>query len=207
MSDVALIYVGAVLIVNGIMLLGWLTPREAGPLNIFVGALQVFTPTYLIVTAGGDTAAVFAASGIYLFGFTYLWVGINALKGYSNRGFGWFALLVTLCTVVYAAESFLTVGDAGFGVIWLLWGILWFLFFLVLGLERGSLGPATGVYTTVIGVVTAVVAFMGLLDLWTGEWGVALIVAAAGVLALVVSAPVAKALTAPTTAPTTEVVD
>lgn len=91
MSGVGLIYVGAVLFINGVMLLGWLTPPEAGPLNLFVGALQVVTPTYLIVAAAGNTAEIFAASGIYLFGFTYLWVGINALKNYRGRGFGWFA--------------------------------------------------------------------------------------------------------------------
>ena len=197
MSAVGLIYVGIVLIVNGLLLLGWLTPREAGPLNLFVGALQVLTPTYLIFIAGGDLNAIFAASGIYLFGFTYLWVGINAVKDYSNRGFGWFALLVALCTLVYAAESFLRAQDAAFGVIWLLWGILWFLFFLVLGLERQHLAPATGVYTVVVGVITTVAALMTLLDGWSGSWTVAIVIAGVGVLALAVSAPAARPLTAP----------
>lgn len=197
MSAVGLLYVGIVLVINGLMLLGWLAPRETGLLNIFVGALQVFTPTYLIVIAGGESDAVFAASGIYLFGFTYLWVGINALKGYSNRGFGWFALLVSLCTVVYATDNFVRVDDAGFGVIWLLWGVLWFLFFLVLGLGRDGLGPATGVYTTVIGAITSIAAFMVLLNVSTTGWGVAIVVGGAGVLALVLSGPLSTALTAP----------
>lgn len=197
MSAVGLIYVGIVLVINGIMLLGWLTPREAAPLNLFVGALQVFTPTYLIIIAAGDVNQVFAASGIYLFGFTYLWVGINAVKEYSNRGFGWFALLVALCAVVYSAESFVRAGDAGFGVIWALWAILWFLFFLVLGIGRESLGPATGFYTAVIGVVTTVAAFMVLLNSWSGGWTAAIVIAVVGLLALVVSAPAAKALSAP----------
>lgn len=197
MSAVGLIYVGIVLVINGIMLLGWLTPRETAPLNLFVGALQVFTPTYLIIIAAGDVDQVFAASGIYLFGFTYLWVGINAVKEYSNRGFGWFALLVALCAVVYAAESFVRAGDAGFGVIWVLWAILWFLFFLVLGIGRESLGPATGFYTAVIGIVTTVAALMVLLNSWSGEWTTATAIAVVGLLALVVSAPAAKALAAP----------
>lgn len=59
MAFVALIYVGLVLIVNGLMLLGWLTPREAGPLNLFVGAMQVITPTWLIFTAAGDPDTIF----------------------------------------------------------------------------------------------------------------------------------------------------
>ena len=197
MSSVGLIYVGIVLVVNGLLLLNWVTPREAAPLNLFVGALQVLTPTYLIVIAAGDVDAIFAASGIYLFGFTYLWVGINAAKDISNRGFGWFALLVALCTVVYATESFVRADDAGFGVIWLLWGVLWFLFFLVLGLDRAALGPATGVYTIVTGVITTTAALMTLLDGWSGDWMVAGVIAVVGILALAVAAPAARTLTAP----------
>lgn len=197
MSAVALIYVGAVLALNGLLLLGWVTPREAGPLNIFVGVLQVFTPTYLIITAG-SADEVFAASGIYLFGFTYLWVGINCFTDHSNRGFGWFALMVAMCTVVYAADNFVTVGDYGFGVIWLLWGVLWFLFFLVLGLGLESLGPPTGFFTLVAGVITAVAAFMILLGGWTGGWKPAVVIAIVGVVALLASGSAAKKLPPPT---------
>lgn len=169
MSGVGLVYVGAVLFLNGVMLLGWLTPREAGE--------------------------IFAASGIYLFGFTYLWVGINGMRDYRGRGFGWFALVVAVCTLVYAGDSFLRQGDAGFGVIWLLWGILWFLFFLVLGLEWEGLGPATGVYTAVTGILTGVAAYQVLLGSWTGGWAQAIVFAAIGLLALAFSSSLGQALT------------
>lgn len=86
MSDIGLLYVGAVLIINGVMLLGVMTGRDAAPLNLFVGAMQVFTPTLMVVGAQGDDAVILAASGLYLFGFTYLWVGINALAGLPARG-------------------------------------------------------------------------------------------------------------------------
>lgn len=197
MSSVGLIYVGAVLVINGLLLLGWLNAREAGPLNIFVGALQVLTPTYLIIAADGNTEAIFAASGIYLFGFTYLWVGINCLKDYSNRGFGWFALLVALCTVVYSADSFARTGDAGFGVVWALWGVLWFLFFLVLGLELDRLGPAVGVFTVVAGVITTVAAFLTFFQAWTGQWLQAGVIAVVGLLALIFAGPLARTFSAP----------
>lgn len=189
MSSVGLVYVGLVLIVNGLMLLGWMTAREAGPLNIFVGGLQVVIPTYLIATAGADLEAIFAASGIYLFGFTYLWVGIGSLTGHSLRGFGWYALLVSLCTVVYAAESFTRAADAAFGAVWLLWGVLWFLFFVVLGLERETLSEATGFFTLVTGAVTAVVAFISLTGTWPGDWATAVVIAVVGGVALLVSVP------------------
>lgn len=194
MSAAALIYVGAVLFINGLLLLNWLTPREAGPINLFVGGLQIFTPTYLIVTANGSSDEFFAAAGIYLFGFTYLWVGINCMKDYSNRGFGWFALFVALCCVVFALNNFISVHDAGFGVIWLLWGILWFMFFLVLGLELERLTAATGFFTVIVAIITAVAAFQELLENWTGGVVEAIVLAVVGVAALIVSYPVGKLL-------------
>lgn len=192
MSSVGLIYVGLVLVINGLMLLGWLTPREVGPLNLFVGVLQVLTPTYLIFVAAGDPDAIFAASGIYLFGFTYLWVGINCYTDHSNAGFGWFALLVAICAFVYAADSFGRSSDFGFGVVWLLWAVLWFLFFLVLGLDVDSLGPPTGIYTVATGVITGAVAFISLMGGWTGDATTAVVIAVVGVGALVVAAPAAR---------------
>ena len=70
MAAVGLFYVGAVLFVNGLMLLGKVDPRAAGFLNLFVGVLQVVIPTVLLVQSGGDQAKVLAASGLYLFGLT-----------------------------------------------------------------------------------------------------------------------------------------
>lgn len=95
---------------------------------------------------------------------------------------------------MYAGDSFLRQGDPGFGVIWLLWGVLWFLFFLVLGLERAELGPATGVYTIVTAILTGIAAYQVLLGTWSGGWLPALIFAAIGILALVFSGALAPAL-------------
>src|SRR3712207_5439779 len=121
MGAVGLLYVGAVLAVNGLMLLGRVDARAAAPLNLFVGLLQVVTPTYLIFTAGGDQATILSASGIYLFGFTYLYVGINLLAGLDGTGLGWFSAFVAACAVVYAGLNFwyFSPRDAAFGVIWL----------------------------------------------------------------------------------------
>ncbi|MDT7637982.1 MAG: putative amide transporter protein, partial [Pseudonocardiales bacterium] len=51
MGTVGLLYVGAVLFINGMMLLGFVEGRSAAMMNLFVGVLQVVTPTYLIFTA------------------------------------------------------------------------------------------------------------------------------------------------------------
>ena len=156
MSNVGLLFVGAVLIVNGIMLLGRITAQAAAPLNFFVGTLQVVTPTFLIMTAGGDREVIAAASGLYLFGFTYLWVGINTVTGWPGHGLGWFSLFVSVAALGYAAD----VGAGGgrvFVVIWLAWSVLWFLFFLTLALERHDLTRFTGAVAVVEGALTAAV--------------------------------------------------
>ncbi|MDN5761743.1 MAG: hypothetical protein L0H41_05445 [Microlunatus sp.] len=185
MTDVGLLFVGAVLIVNGIMLLGRMTPKAAAPLNFFVGALQVVTPTFVIITAGSDREVIAAAAGLYLFGFTYLWVGINAATGWPDHGLGWFSLFVSVSAVGFAAFTW-TQGGRVFVVIWLAWSLLWFLFFLVLALERADLADFTGAVAIVEGVLTAAVpASLALSGLWRDSGTVAV---AAAVLLVVLFA-------------------
>jgi hypothetical protein len=180
MASVGLLYVGAVLVVNGLMLLGRVDARAAAPLNLFVGALQVVTPTYLIFTSGGDADTILGASGLYLFGFTYLYVGLNLLCGLDGTGLGWFSAFVAACALVYAGLNFGRLDDPAFGVIWLYWAVLWALFFLVLGLEREELTRFTGAVAIVAGVLTcAVPAFLLLTGVWQDNRRTAAILLAA----------------------------
>ena len=166
MGSVGLLYVGAVLFLNGCMLLGWVDTRAAVPLNIFVGILQVITPTYLIFTANGNTTQILAASGLYLFGFTYLYVAMNLWNDLDGTGLGYFSLFVAICAVAYAVISFRD-KDYAFGVIWLYWSFLWLLFFFLLGRGRDSLGRYTGAVAVVQGWVTgAIPAFLLLTKGW-----------------------------------------
>ncbi|MGY1643888.1 AmiS/UreI family transporter [Geodermatophilus sp. SYSU D00703] len=209
MGAVGLLYVGAVLVVNGLMLLGKVDARSAAPLNLFVGALQVFTPTWLIVSSGGDPAVILGASGIYLFGFTYLYVGINLLGNLDGTGLGWFSAFVAVCAVVYSGLNFFYAvpRDPGFGVIWLYWAALWFLFFLVLGLKREELTRYTGAIAVVAGTVTtALPAFLLLTGSWaqySGTWAV--ILAIVLILSLVVSYPPLRARPEPAVPPSAPV--
>ena len=205
MIGIGLFYVGAVLFVNGLMLLGRISPQGAAPINYFVGGLQVLTPTVVAMQAGSDSAVTFAASGLYLFGFTYLWVGINSTTGWNGAGLGWFSLFVAVAAVGYAWHAFAVEADPAFGVIWLLWAVLWFMFFLVLGLDIGSLGPAAGVVASVDGILTAAIpAFLIL----SGEWQTgpvpAVIIAVIGVAAIVFAIPLGRWLAAPTPAITNQ---
>lgn len=184
MGSVGLLYVGAVLFLNGMMLLGYVDGKSAAPLNLFVGLLQVITPTFLIFTANGDPDVVLNASGLYLFGFTYLYVAFNQFMGLDGTGLGYFSAFVAVCALVYAGVNFVRFDDNAFGVIWLYWAFLWTLFFLVLGLRMDGLTKYTGAVTAIQGWVTgAIPAFLLLTERWGQNDGlVAVILAVFGIV-------------------------
>lgn len=185
MGAVGLLYVGAVLIINGLMLLGVVSGRSAAAMNLFVGAMQVVFPTVLLLQAQGDQMAIFGASGLYLFGFTYLYVAWNLLTGASGEGLGWFSLFVAVAAVVYGVLQFAWVGDPVFGVIWFSWAVLWFLFFLVLARGQDSLTLLTGWFTVFLGALTgALPAFLLLTDTYRSHNVLALVAGAIGLAAL-----------------------
>ncbi|EOD64492.1 AmiS/UreI family transporter [Amycolatopsis vancoresmycina] len=193
MNDVGLLYVGAVLLVNGLMLLGTVPARSAAVLNLLVGALQCVTPTVLIIQAGADPDAILGASGLYLFGFTYLYVGVANLAGLEPAGIGWFSLFVAGAALVYAGLSFWRSGDPVFGVIWLAWALLWTLFFLVLGLGRAGLTRFTGWVTVLLSQPTCTLpAFLALTGGYRTGAAEALAAAAAAVLLVGAAAYLAR---------------
>jgi putative amide transporter protein len=188
MANVGLLYVGAVLFINGLMLIGLIPGKSAGIMNFFVGGMQVVFPTLILIQANNDLATIFAASGLYLFGFTYLYVGINQFLGISGEGLGWFSLFVAAAAVVVGVLQFTLVGDPVFGVIWLVWAVLWFMFFLVLGLGKESMTRATGWFTILISHLTATIpAFFLLTGRYDPTEGYALLVAVAAIAFLALS--------------------
>jgi hypothetical protein len=189
MGSVGLLYVGAVLFINGLMLLGAIPGKSAGILNFFVGGMQVVFPTLIILQANGDQSVIYGAAGLYLFGFTYLYVGILQFTGISGEGLGWFSLFVAACAVVIGVLDFTDIGrDPVFGAIWLVWAVLWFLFFLVLGLNKTSLTRTTGWFAIFISHMTGTIpAFLLLLGKYETNAGYALVVLVAGALSLVVA--------------------
>ena len=155
MASVGLLFVGAVLFINGAMLLGWVEARSAAPMNFFVGGLQIITPIYLIFTADGDADTILGASGLFLFSFTYLYVAVNLTFDLDSTGLGYFCLFVAITAVVFSALNFTRLADPAFGVIWLYWAFLWLLFFLLLGRKRDGIGRYTGAVCAIQGWVTA----------------------------------------------------
>ena len=180
MGQTGLLFVGAVLFINGLSLLGWVKGKSLVPMNVFVGLLQVITPLYLIFTANGDPAVILGASGLFLFGFTYLYVAINNTFDLDGSGLGWFCLYVVAAALVYAWFNLREATAAGyvFGVLWLQWAYLWFLFWLVLSLGKTSLTRYTGAVCASQGIITAFIPALILIgepSLFTTELAIAIL--------------------------------
>jgi len=185
MSDVGLMFVGAVLFVNGLLFLGRIDGKSAAPFNIFVGALQVAIPFYLIATA--PTASdILLDSGILLFGFTYLYVGISNLAGQSLAGLGWYSAWVAIMAAAFGITNIVRFHDPTIGLLWLQWSVLWALFWLVLAMGVTRLTAPAGWLTLILSFTTCTIpGFLLLLGEWghVGTWLV-LVVIAATVLAV-----------------------
>jgi putative amide transporter protein len=136
MDKVGLMFVGAALFINGLMLLGKVDEKSARVFNLFIGSMQVMTPFYLIFTSTGDSWMILNASGIFLFGLTYLYVGISNLKNFNSSGLGWYSLSVAILALGYSYINFIKLQDIKFGIIWLLWSFLWTLFYLLLAQKK-----------------------------------------------------------------------
>jgi hypothetical protein len=187
-SNVGLLYVGAVLFINGLMLIGKVPGKSAAIINFFVGTMQVVFPTIIIAQSGGDPATILGASGLYLFGFTYLYVALNQMFGLPGEGLGWFSLFVAACAVTYGAISFTVSNDPVFGVVWIIWAVLWFLFFLLLALGKDSLTETTGWFTIIVAHLTATIPALLLLSgTFVSTPANAVVMAVGGIAALAIA--------------------
>ncbi|MEU1406725.1 AmiS/UreI family transporter [Streptomyces sp. NPDC005728] len=204
MGNVGLLFVGAVLFMNGLLLLGKADAKSAAVFNLFVGGLQVLTPTYLIFTAGDDPMKILAASGIYLFGFTYLYVGIVLLADIDNICVGYYSLFVAIVALGYSFVNFHLFKDYPFGVIWIYWAFLWFLFFLVLGLKKNELSTYVGWVTAIEGWVTGVIpAALLLSGYWKHTTEIAIALGVFGVVVFAALWPLTRKSRQPATAGST----
>lgn len=166
MSTVGLLFVGAVLFVNGLLFLGKVDPKSAGVFNLFVGGLQTAIPFWLISHAETPDE-ILGAAGIFLFGFTYLYVGIGNLKGYAADGLGWYSLWVAVVAAGFGVTNIVRFDDTTTGLLWLQWTGLWTVFWLVLAVGVTRLTAAAGWLTLIQAFTTCTVpGFVILL----GEW-------------------------------------
>jgi putative amide transporter protein len=195
MSAVGLTFVGAVLFVNGLLFLGKIDPKGAGVFNLFVGALQTAIPFYLIATANTPDD-VLGAAGIFLFGFTYLYVGICNLAGFDAAGIGWYSAWVAVMAAGFGITNIVRFDDTPTGLLWLQWSVLWALFFVVLALGVSRLTALAGWLTLILAFTTCTIpGFIILLGEWdqVPTWAIVASIVATVVLLI----PAARAARAP----------
>lgn len=156
MLGVVLIYVGVVLILNGLGRLYDVDPKSTAVFNVFTGTLSFIINIVAVIQ--GDFFA--AATGL-LFGFTYLFIAARSIFNLDGRLYGWYCLFVAINTVPLAFTDSVTyrfidftVGNIYWMFIWLLWGVLWLTGFIELVLNR-DLGKFVGYLSVFDGVFTA----------------------------------------------------
>lgn len=120
----SLFYVGAVLVLNGLWLLGHIGDKEISVINLFVGGLSLLIALYSAFGPNADAATIKSAALTLLFSFTYLWVALNRYSGADGRGLGWFSLFVSITALPVALQTLYgahTVWDVWFGLCWAAW--------------------------------------------------------------------------------------
>lgn len=162
---IVLLYVGAVLFVNGIWLMGHIASREVAVINFLVGAFSLLAAFFLIFYIATPESEK-AGALTMLFAFTYLWVAANQLLQVDGKGLGWFCLFVSVTALVVTvssiplAEGMLRLWDV---FNWASWSALWFSFFLMLALSK-NIKRQVALLTLFCSVFTAWMP--GMLILW-----------------------------------------
>ena len=169
MLGIVLLYVGIVLINNGIARITDVDPKSTSAMHVFVGLLSltvniitIIHGDFNIINGIGDFYS--AATGL-LFGFTYLFVAANGIFNLDNRLYGWYSLFVAINTIPAAWIEYSVNGDWKMAVIWILWGILWLTGFIESVLKKElKFVPYLAVFE---GIVTAwIPGFLILTNLW-----------------------------------------
>lgn len=156
MLGVCLLFVGIVLINNGMCTLYKVDGKSAAVMNILTGGLSLFI-NFVSLAQGNYYAA---GTGL-LFCFTYLFVAFNKILDLNPIPFAWFSTFVAINAAVFGTiEGFFGCDALGiapdwrWAVIWYLWAILWGTAFVedIMKKKLGKFVPALQIFE---GVVTA----------------------------------------------------
>ncbi len=142
----SLLYVGVVLILNGICLFGRIADREIVIINLCVAGISFLVALHAAYFAQ-TIADVRNAAMVLLFAITYLWIAYNRITDCDGRGLGWFSLIVAVTVLPMAALTLLD--GNGIMAIWLAfcwaaWAVLWFMYFLLLTVQMPIQKHAAG---------------------------------------------------------------
>ena len=168
MLGVCLLFVGIVLINNGVCALANVNKKAAAVMNLLTGGLSLFINFVNLVQEN-----YYAAGTGLLFCFTYLFVAVMDIFDLEPLPFAWFSTFVAINAVLFGIVEGVT-GSAALGIapdwrwaaIWWLWAILWGSSFVtdILGKDLGKFVPCLQIFE---GVVTAwIPGMMLLLHVW-----------------------------------------
>jgi putative amide transporter protein len=164
---VPLLFIGMVLLINAAWLNGRVETKDVGVFNLLVGLLGTASAMYF----GWAQQSFALCAGAMLFAMTYLWVGINALRGAQDqRALGLYCLLVAFVTIPYAIKA-LKGGDIGWAFEWVSYGLLWYFFYLLLARGMSKMTGATAALTYFVGAEVLVTGWVYLYGYWPfGNW-------------------------------------
>lgn len=153
----SLLYVGAVLFINGLTLLGKVDREEVVFINLFVGIISFLVAFNLVFGAANSPLTIRAGTFTFLFSCTYLWVSFNHYRNAEDqRGLGWYCLFVAITAVPITISAFIdakSIWETWFAVCWAMWVVLWFTYFIniiSLKISRENVGwltLVTGVFS------------------------------------------------------------
>lgn len=170
MLGTILLYVGMVLISNGLYAVEGIKDKSIVVMNIFTGGLglilNIVALSWGIIHDEPNSWFYASATGL-LFAFTYLYVAINTIFDFDQRLYGWFSLFVAVNSIPAGILCFQGFGGNWmYGIIWWAWGILWLTGFLTNNL-KWKLGKFSGWLGIIEGIVTAwIPGFLMLLNVW-----------------------------------------
>ncbi|MFG1343401.1 AmiS/UreI family transporter [Xanthobacter autotrophicus DSM 431] len=163
-----LLYVGAVLVLNGLWLLGKIEDREIIVVNVVSGVVTLAISLFWAFNPAADAGSIKGAALTLLFTATYFWVAYNRVTKVDGRGLGWFSLFVAITVTPVAIQSLQGAASPigiWMGWNWVGWGLLWFCYFLLLTLKQPIL-RFTGAFTVLIGILTGWAPGLSLLQGW-----------------------------------------
>lgn len=164
-GNVSLLFGGVALFLNSLVLLGKVDMKSAGVFSLFTGILQTFIATWLLI--GASPEEQFGLASIYLFAFTYLYVGVTFILNLDGRGVGWFSLFVSIAAAFYGVMA-IVVADPMGALTWFFWSLLWGLFFFGMGLGRPNEAITARVALVLSWLTLIVPAMIGMAGLMNG---------------------------------------
>ena len=160
MSAVALVFVGPVLFVTALMMMGKVEVKSVGLLHGILAVIMLSMVIKLFFVPPHDflTAVI-----LLLFVFTYFGTFASFTLGMDSKALGWYCLFVAIAVVPIGIHLM----GAAFKLSILLWiyGGLWFCFWLLMGLEK-KISQFVIYYLMVVAILTSVPGYLMIIGKW-----------------------------------------